>query len=47
MRNRWFVYLLAGLAFGIMEWVLMDFLSLPSTSPYFSGAMEKIDKGLA
>ena len=47
MRNRWFVYLLAGLAFGFVEWVLMDFLSLPSTSPYFSGAMEKIDKGLA
>jgi DNA-binding CsgD family transcriptional regulator len=47
MRNRWFVYLLAGLAFGIMEWVLMDFLSVPAKSPYFSGAMEKIDKGPA
>ncbi len=45
MRNRWFAYLLAGLAFGIVEWVLMDFLSVPAQSPYFSGAMEKIDKG--
>lgn len=45
MRNHWFVYLLAGLAFGIVEWVLMDFLSVPAQSPYFSEAMEKIDKG--
>jgi hypothetical protein len=41
MRNRWFVYLLAGLAFGIMEWVLMDFLSLPSTSPNLSRVIMK------
>jgi DNA-binding CsgD family transcriptional regulator len=47
MRNRWFIYLLTGLAFGIVEWVLMDILSVPAQSPYFSGAMEKIDKGPA
>jgi DNA-binding CsgD family transcriptional regulator len=41
MRNRWFVYLLAGLAFGIVEWVLMDFLSLPSTSPNLSRVIMK------